>query len=152
MPTNSAKLVVLVDDNENDRELASEALRQSDSTLRMELLVDGVEALDFLHCRGRFTARPPELPAVILLDMKMPRVGGLEVLRDIKGDPRLKMIPVIMMTTSVEHSDIKNSYEIGANAYVRKPLDFEEFTKVMQAIETFWIEHNEPPASKPPLS
>ncbi len=106
---------------------------------------DGVEALDYLHRRGRFEARSPEPPVVVLLDLKMPRLDGLEVLRQIKSEPELATLPVVMLTSSREESDLLASYKLGANAYVVKPVDFEQFAHAIRELGIFWALINEPP-------
>jgi CheY-like chemotaxis protein len=106
---------------------------------------DGVETLDYLHSRARYENRPPENPAVLLLDVKMPRMDGLEVLRQIKADERLKTTPVVMLTSSQDERDVRSSYELGANAYVVKPVEFRRFATVLKQIENFWLRINHPP-------
>ncbi|MFZ5495992.1 MAG: response regulator [Verrucomicrobiota bacterium] len=146
------KHILLVDDSPHDTEMALDALRQYHLANEVVPLRDGAEALDYLHRRGDFAGRNGAEPAVILLDLKMPRVDGLEVLREIKGDPRLKVIPVVMMTSSREQSDLMRSYQLGANAYVVKPLDFHEFVEAVKVVGAFWAVLNEPPAgSHPPF-
>src|SRR5687768_16845818 len=127
MSTNSLKRIMLVDDSPQDTELALAALEEYNLTNEVVTLRDGVEALDYLFRRGDFAQRAPGEPAVILLDLKMPRLGGAEVLKEIKADSKLKMIPVVMMTSSREEQDLFNSYQLGVNAYVVKPLNFHEF-------------------------
>ena len=147
------KRILLVDDSPHDTELALDALQQYRVANEVLTLRDGAEALDFLYRRGEFAGRTDADPAVILLDLKMPRVNGLEVLRQIKGDPKLKMIPVVMMTSSREEQDLVNSYSYGVNAYVVKPLSFHEFIDAIKVVGAFWAVLNEPaPAdSNPPL-
>jgi CheY-like chemotaxis protein len=138
------KRLLLVDDSPRDRELALDALNEYRLVNEVVALRDGAEALDYLYRRGEFAARTDEDPAVILLDLKMPRVDGLEVLRQIKGDPRLKLIPVVMMTSSREDQDLVNSYRLGVNAYVVKPLSFHEFIEAIKVLGAFWAVLNEP--------
>jgi CheY-like chemotaxis protein len=147
------KRLLLVDDSPRDRELAIDALNEYRLVNEIVALRDGAEALDYLYRRGEFAARTDEDPAVILLDLKMPRVDGLEVLRQIKGDPRLKLIPVVMMTSSREDQDLVNSYRLGVNAYVVKPLSFHEFIEAIKVLGAFWAVLNEPApgASRSPL-
>jgi len=145
--------ILLVDDSHLDREMALEALRQYHLANEVVPLRDGVEALDYLYCRDQFAGRTGPEPALILLDLKMPRVDGLEVLRQIKGDPVLKVIPVVMMTSSREEHDVIRSYQLGVNAYVVKPLSFHEFVEAIKALGAFWLVLNEPPpreAGPPP--
>ena len=129
--------------------LALDALGQYHLTNEVVTLRDGAEALDYLYRRGPFASRSEGDPAVILLDLKMPRVDGLEVLRQIKADPRLKVIPVVMMTSSREEQDLVNSYRLGVNAYVVKPLDFHEFVEAIKVVGAFWTILNEPPPRLP---
>ena len=137
--------LLLVDDSPRDTELALEALAQYHIANEVVTLRDGAEALDYLHRRGPFAGRPGTDPAVILLDLKMPKVDGLEVLRDVKADPGLKVIPVVMMTSSREEQDLVRSYQLGANAYVVKPLSFHEFVEAVKVVGAFWAMLNEPP-------
>jgi DNA-binding response OmpR family regulator len=106
---------------------------------------DGQEALDYLYCRGQFHTRPGENPAVILLDLKLPKVDGLEVLKQIRSDERLKMTPVVVLTSSREEKDMVKSYKLGVNAYVVKPVDFHEFVNAVKELGVFWALINEPP-------
>ncbi len=139
------KRILLVDDSERDREMALEALASHNLANEVVPLRDGVEALDYLYRRGDFAGRPEGLPAVILLDLKMPRMDGLEVLRVLKGDPALRAIPIVVMTSSREESDLVRSYESGANAYVVKPVRFQEFLEAVRQLGAFWALLNEPP-------
>lgn len=138
--------ILLVDDSPRDTEMTLEALGHYHIANEVVALRDGAEALDYLHRRGGFAGRDSADPAVILLDLKMPRVDGLEVLRDIKADPRLRVIPVVMMTSSREERDLVCSYELGVNAYVVKPLDFHQFIEAVKIVGAFWAVLNEPPA------
>lgn len=145
---NNIKRILLAEDNVNDIELTLEAL--ADHRLANEVVVvhDGAEALDYLYRRGAFKDRPMENPVVILLDLKMPKVDGLEVLRTIKSDPDLKRIPVVILTSSREESDLIRSYDLGVNAYVVKPVAFQEFVEAIKKIGAFWVLTNEPPSRK----
>jgi CheY-like chemotaxis protein len=134
-----------VDDSPRDTEMALEALQHYHIANEVVALRDGVEALDYLHRRGPYAGREGADPAVILLDLKMPRVDGLDVLRDIKAHPTLKVIPVVMMTSSREEQDLVRSYQLGANAYVVKPLDFHAFIEAVKVVGAFWAMLNEPP-------
>jgi CheY-like chemotaxis protein len=145
MSANPLKRILLVDDSPQDIELALAALEEYHLTNEVVTLRDGVEALDYLYRRGDFADRPPGEPAVILLDLKMPKLSGAEVLKEIKHDPKLRMIPVVMMTSSREEQDLSNSYRLGANAYVVKPLNFHEFIDAVKQISVFWTVTNEPP-------
>jgi CheY-like chemotaxis protein len=142
------KRILLVDDSPRDRELALDALKQFNLANEVVVLRDGAEALDYMYRRGEFTGRGDGDPAVILLDLKMPRVDGLEVLRRVKADPKLKVIPIVVMTSSREEQDLVNSYQLGVNAYVVKPLDFHSFIDAIRLVGAFWVVLNElPPAS-----
>lgn len=141
------KCILVADDNENDLELARIALQRAPVNPKLAVVHDGEETLDYLYCRGKFEGRTD--PDVILLDIKMPGVDGLGVLRQIKEDSRLRMIPVVMLTSSREESDIATSYRLGANAYVVKPVDFAEFLEAIRVTVTFWMERNEVPPHRP---
>jgi CheY-like chemotaxis protein len=135
----------MVEDDPNDVELTLTAL--ADHNLANEVVVtrDGQQALDYLYCRGEFNARSRDNPAVMLLDLKLPKVGGLEVLQQVKKDERLKMIPVVVLTSSHEERDIMRSYSLGVNAYVVKPVDFHDFVNAVKELGVFWAVINEPP-------
>jgi CheY-like chemotaxis protein len=141
----SLKRIVLVDDSPRDTELALAALQTHNLANEVIALRDGAEALDYLYRRGQFADRTPGDPAVILLDLKMPKVDGIEVLRQIKGDPALKRIPVVVMTSSREEQDLFNSYQTGVNAYVVKPVKFQSFVEAVEQVGAFWAVVNEPP-------
>lgn len=139
--------ILLVEDNPNDLELALHALRASRLVNRIDTVRDGAEALDFLFCRGDYSGRSiSESPRVILLDLKLPKVDGLEVLRQIKGDPRTQMIPVIVLTASNQDRDIVESYRLGVNSYITKPVDFEQFTECVRQVGLYWLLYNQAPA------
>jgi CheY-like chemotaxis protein len=137
--------IMIVEDDPNDVELTLTAL--TDYNLANEVVVtrDGQQALDYLYCRGQYSDRSQENPAVILLDLKLPKVDGLEVLRQIKSDERLKMMPVVVLTSSREEKDMMRSYSLGVNAYVVKPVDFHEFVNAVKELGAFWAVVNEPP-------
>ena len=137
--------ILIVEDDPNDVELTMTALE--DYKLANEVVVtrDGQEALDYLYCRGQFSSRPNENPAVLLLDLKLPKADGLEVLQRIKSDERLKLIPVVVLTSSHEEKDMMRSYKLGVNAYVVKPVDFHEFVNAVKELGVFWAVINEPP-------
>lgn len=137
--------ILLVDDSPMDTEMALDALQTYHLANEVVTLGDGAEALDYLYRRGQFAGRTNGQPTVILLDLKMPKVDGLEVLRQIKNDPTLKIIPVVMMTSSNEERDLLQSYRNGANAYVVKPVKFQEFVEALKQLGLFWIVLNEPP-------
>ena len=142
--------ILIVEDDPNDVELTLTAL--TDYNLANEVVIarDGQQALDYLYCRGEFAARPAGNPAVMLLDLKLPRVGGLEVLQQIKSDERLKMVPVVVLTSSHEEKDMVRSYKLGVNAYVVKPVDFHEFVNAVKELGVFWAVINEPPPGSVP--
>jgi CheY-like chemotaxis protein len=142
---NNLRHILLVDDSERDIELALRALRDNNLANEVIALRDGAEALDYLYRREGYAERKEGEPAVILLDLKMPRVDGMEVLRQIKGDPILKMIPVVVMTSSREEQDLINSYQLGVNAFVVKPVKFQEFVEAVKLLGAFWAIVNEPP-------
>ena len=137
--------ILMVEDDPKDVELTLTALE--DYKLANEVVVtrDGEEALDYLYCRGNFTTRTPENPAVLLLDLKLPKVDGLEVLQQIKSDEKLRMIPVVVLTSSHEERDMVASYKLGVNAYVVKPVDFHEFINAVKELGIFWAVINQPP-------
>ena len=137
--------ILMVEDDPKDVELTLMALE--DYKLANEVVVtrDGEEALDYLYCRGNFTTRTPDNPAVLLLDLKLPKVDGLEVLQQIKSDEKLRMIPVVVLTSSHEERDMVASYTLGVNAYVVKPVDFHEFVNAVKELGIFWAVINEPP-------
>jgi DNA-binding response OmpR family regulator len=139
------KRILLAEDDPRDVELILESL--GDYNLANEVVVarDGEEALDYLYCTGNFKTRPNGNPAVMLLDLKMPKVSGMEVLRQIRSDEKLKMMPVVILTSSREEKDWVESYKLGVNAYVVKPVNFHEFVKAVKDLGAFWAVINEPP-------
>lgn len=148
------KRILLVEDSPRDTEMVLNALEAHNLANEVDALRDGAEALDYLYRRGPFAGRASDDPAVILLDLKMPRVDGMEVLRQIKGDPLLKLIPVVVMTSSREEQDLLNSYELGVNAFVVKPVKFQEFVDAVKQVGAFWAVLNEPPPRNtlPPMT
>jgi CheY-like chemotaxis protein len=139
------KPILLVEDNPNDLELTLIALERSQLANEVIIARDGAEALDYLFTRGEFSQRTQGNPAVILLDLKLPKVDGLEVLDQIRQSATLKSVPVVMLTSSKEEQDLLRSYELGVNAYVVKPVDFQEFVKAIGDLGIFWAVLNEPP-------
>ena len=139
------KRILLAEDNGNDVELTLAALAENRLVNEVVVVRDGAQALDYLYCRGEYADRPGGNPALLLLDLKMPRVDGLDVLRQIKKDPRLKTVPVVMLTSSREEQDLIRSYELGVNGYVVKPVDFAEFMDAVRQIGGFWAVVNEAP-------
>ena len=141
--------ILLVEDDSRDVELTLTALDEYKLANEVVVCRDGQEALDCLYSRGKFSDGVNESPAVILLDLKLPRVDGLEVLQRIKSDERLRMIPVVMLTSSHEEKDMMRSYKLGVNAYVVKPVDFHEFINAVKELGVFWAVINEPPPGPP---
>ncbi|MBU0545015.1 MAG: response regulator [Proteobacteria bacterium] len=139
------KKILMVEDNPNDVELTMEALSENNIANAVDIVSDGEEALDYLYCKRKFSSRPACNPGVIILDLKLPKVNGLEVLKKIKSDAGLKLIPVVILTSSREESDLIESYRLGVNAYVVKPVDFNEFVKAIRTLGLFWAIINEPP-------
>lgn len=138
--------ILMAEDSANDIELTLAALAEHRLANQVDIARDGAEALDYLYRRGAYADRPPGNPVVMLLDLKMPKVDGLEVLRQVKSDPNLKTIPVVMLTSSREEGDLLRSYELGVNAYVVKPVDFGDFMGAIKHLGGFWGLINEPPA------
>lgn len=145
MPT--LKRILLAEDSDRDVELTLAALEEYNLANEVDVVRDGAEALDYLYQRGKFAGQPANPPVVVLLDLKMPRVDGLEVLRQMKKDPELKRIPVVMVTSSREEQDLVRSYELGVNAYVVKPVDFQKFVESVKQVGFFWAVINEPAPS-----
>lgn len=139
------KRILLVEDNERDVELTLAALEEHNLANEVVVARDGAEALDYLNNRGKFAGHANGLPVVVLLDLKMPKVDGLEVLRQMRGDGQLKHVPVVMITSSREEQDLIKSYQLGVNAYVVKPVDFQQFLASVKEIGFFWAIINEPP-------
>jgi two-component system, response regulator len=139
--------ILIVDDNVNDVELALHALNAQPAQRRIRVARDGIEALDLLLGARPAHAATDYTPNVVLLDIKLPKMDGLEVLRRLKADPRTHTIPIVMLTSSREDRDIRDSYRLGVNSYVVKPVDFDEFTQAVQQVEHYWLNLNQPPAS-----
>jgi CheY-like chemotaxis protein len=139
------KRILLVEDNPNDAELTLVALGENVLANQVERVEDGEEALDYLYCRGKYAARMAGNPAVVLLDLKLPKVSGLEVLKAVKTDPKLRAIPVVVLTSSGEEQDLVESYRLGVNAYVVKPVSFPAFASAVRELGMFWAVLNEPP-------
>ena len=137
--------ILIVEDDPKDVELTLTALEEYNLANEVVVTRDGEEALDYLYCRGNFKMRTGDNPAVLLLDLKLPKVDGLEVLQQIKSDEKLKMIPVVVLTSSREERDMVASYKLGVNAYVVKPVDFHEFVNAIKELGIFWAVINEPP-------
>ena len=141
--------ILLVEDNPSDAELTLHALKKSKLANRMQLVCDGEEALDFLFCRNAFSGRRIDNgPRLVLLDLKLPKVDGLQVLQAVKSDPRTKSLPIIVLTSSKEEQDLVRSYRLGVNSYIQKPVNFDEFQEVVRQLGMYWLLVN----SAPPTS
>ena len=146
------RIILLVEDNPRDEELTLRALRKSNVLNPVVIAHDGVEALDYLFARGTYADRDPAaIPQVVLLDLKLPKVDGLEVLRAMRAAPATRLLPVVVLTSSVEEQDLIRSYALGANSYVRKPVDFVEFIEAVRQLGLYWLILNStaPPAGRP---
>jgi DNA-binding response OmpR family regulator len=137
--------ILMVEDDPKDVELSLTALEEYNLANEVVVVGDGEEALDYLYCRGSYSARSGENPAVMLLDLKLPKVDGLEVLQQVKSDEKMRMIPVVVLTSSHEEKDMVASYKLGVNAYVVKPVDFHEFVNAIRELGVFWAVINAPP-------
>jgi two-component system response regulator len=138
--------ILLVEDSPEDAELTIRALRRNKIANEIQVVEDGAEALDFLFCRGAYKDRAfPHPPKLVLLDLKLPKVGGLDVLRAIRADERTKAIPVVVLTSSKEERDLIDGYKLGVNAYAQKPVDFEQFSETVRQIGMFWMLVNQAP-------
>lgn len=143
----SAIEILLVEDNPSDLELTLRALREHNICNSIQVARDGAEALDFLFCAGQFAHRAgADLPRLILLDLKLPLVDGLEVLQQVRADPRTAAIPVVVLTASNEQRDVLDSYALGVNSYITKPVDFDQFHNAMRIVGMYWLLLNRPPA------
>jgi len=145
----SEKIILLVEDNPDDAVLTRRALSKSGIQHKIEVARDGLEALDYLFALGSHAERKTsEMPALILLDLKLPKVDGLEVLRRLRADRLTRLIPVICLSSSDEPADVIESYSVGANSYIRKPVDFSEFTETVRSLAHYWLRLNEPPPTE----
>jgi len=145
--TSDAVEILLVEDNPSDLEVALRALKEHKLSNNVQVARDGEEALDFLFCQGPYAGRRlDQLPRVILLDLKLPLIDGLEVLRQIRGDARTRNVPVVVLTSSTEERDVVESYALGVNSYIAKPVDFDQFRDAMQVIGMYWLMLNRPPS------
>lgn len=142
---NGLKRILLVEDDPKDVELTMTGLAEYNLANEVVVARDGEEALDYLYCREKFASRPAGNPAVLLLDLKLPKVNGFEVLEKVRADENLKMIPVVVLTSSHEERDLVKSYKLGVNAYVVKPVDFHQFVNAVKELGAFWAVINEPP-------
>ncbi len=139
-------MILLVEDNPDDEELTLRALRQNNIVNKVNVVRDGVEALDYLFCQGAHKTRDPlQKPAIVMLDLKLPKLDGLEVLRRLRADKRTRLIPVVILTSSKEEQDLIQGYSLGANSYIRKPVDFKQFVNAVGQIGLYWLVLNEPP-------
>jgi two-component system response regulator len=137
--------ILLVEDNQDDMDLALHALEREKLANRIVVARDGEEALDFLFCRGTFAERSFEHPPkLVLLDLKLPKVDGMEVLKLVKSDPRTKNIPIVIMTSSKEERDLVSGYNLGANSYIQKPVDFDQFRETVKSVGLYWLVINQP--------
>ncbi len=138
--------ILLVEDNPQDLELTQRALRRANLTNSIHIVRDGAEALEFLFCEGAYTARRIEdSPKIILLDLKLPKIDGLQVLKRVKSDPRTRTIPVVILTSSKEQNDVVESYHLGVNSYIVKPVNFERFAAAVRDVGMYWLLLNHPP-------
>jgi len=145
MQTNHRKRILLVEDSANDVELTVGVLKVSGVAADVDVVSDGEEALNYLYRRGAFEGRAEGTPVLVILDLKMPKLGGVETLAEIKGDDRFKCIPVVMLTSSGETQDLRMCYRLGANGYVVKPVDAKQFTRAIKDLAVYWIGTNQPP-------
>jgi two-component system response regulator len=142
----SGKFILLVEDNRDDIELTQLALSRQGIDAEVVVARSGVQALDFLFARGKYAGRDPSrMPVVVLLDLKLPKVGGLEVLKQIREDPRTRLLPVVVLTSSIEEKDLMQSYGLGANSYIRKPVDFSQFKEAASQVGVYWLLLNQTP-------
>ncbi len=143
------KLILLVEDSPDDELLTIRALKKNNILNEVVVARDGVEALDFIFCTGTYADRDPsELPQLVLLDLKLPKVDGLEVLRRVREDERTCMLPVVILTSSKEENDLAKSYKLGANSYIRKPVDFNQFSEAIKNLGLYWLVLNEVPTNE----
>ena len=145
MHKDNANVILLVEDNPDDVELALHALKRNNILNPIKVVRDGQEALDYLFCKGDYEERAFQPPQLILLDLKLPKVDGIEVLGKIKADDTLKKVPVVILTSSKEEKDIVESYDLGVNSYIRKPVDFDQFVETVRYIGYYWLLLNEAP-------
>jgi len=146
MNTPNQTEILLVEDSQDDLDMTLRALRKANMANHIQVARDGAEALEFVFCEGAHAARKIEnIPKLIMLDLKLPKIDGLEVLKRIKGDPRTRMIPVVVLTSSKEQNDVIKSYGLGGNSYIVKPVDFESFAAVVQKLGMYWLLLNQPP-------
>ena len=146
MSDTNAVEILIVEDTPEDVELALRALRKANLTNKIQIVRDGAEAMEFIFAEGKHSGRKIEDgPKVVLLDLKLPKIDGMEVLRRIKSDPRTKTIPVVVLTSSKEQKDVVESYQLGVNSYIVKPVNFERFAQAVQDLGMYWLLLNQPP-------
>ncbi|NEP39715.1 MAG: response regulator [Okeania sp. SIO2H7] len=147
-----SKTILLVENNPDEQELAQLAFEQTGYSHQLVVVSDGIEALDYIFCTGKFSQRQPKtMPSLILLDLKLPKIDGLEVLRRLRADGRTQLLPAVILTTSTEREDVVKSYRLGCNSYIRKPVDFTEFSELLKQVWVYWLDLNEtPPTLKIP--
>jgi two-component system response regulator len=141
--------ILLVEDSQDDMELTLHALRKENLGNNIHVARDGEEALEYLFCTGPHSNRPFAVPKLILLDLKLPKVDGMEVLRQLKADDRTKTIPVVILTSSKEERDLVKGYHLGANSYIQKPVDFDQFRETVKSVGLYWLVINQPPMARP---
>lgn len=147
MPQTHSLEVLLIEDNPDDEELTLHTLQANRITNQVKVLRDGAEALDYIFASGPYQSRDVnDVPKVILLDLKLPKINGLQVLERIKADPRTRSVPVVVLTSSREEPDVKRCYELGVNSYIVKPVDFEQFVSAIRELGLYWLILNQPPA------
>lgn len=139
------KVILLVEDNPDDVALTERAFKKNKIKNQLVIANDGVEALDYLFCSGKYAGKKMVLPQVVLLDLKLPRISGLEVLKMIRTDERTKLLPVVILTSSKEEQDLVDGYKLGANSYIRKPVDFSQFLEAVKQLGLYWLVLNETP-------
>ena len=145
--------ILLVEDNRDDEELTRLALKECNVANHLVVVRDGKEALDWLFCAGPYADRDPcQIPCLILLDLKLPKISGLEVLERLRAHPRTRRLPVVILTSSREEQDLLRGYDLGANSYIRKPVDFDQFTRAIQQLGIYWMVLNEPPPKDAPCA
>ncbi|MEI6820478.1 MAG: response regulator [Bacteroidota bacterium] len=138
--------ILLIEDNPNDAELTLRALKKNNVANKVHLITDGAEALDFFFAKGKYEGRDvTSTPKVVILDLKLPKVDGLEILKRVKADERLKLMPIVVLTSSKEECDVIESYKLGANSYIVKPVDFNKFAEAIKDLGMYWLLLNEPP-------
>ena len=144
---NKQNVILLVEDNPDDEELTRLAFEQSGITNHLDIVRDGAEALDYLFATGAWTGRAGGNPNLVLLDLKLPKIGGLDVLRRLRAESSTRLIPVVILTSSVEEQDVISGYDLGCNSYIRKPVDFNQFASAVRTLGLYWMVLNEPPKS-----